>query len=113
MTKLFILTIFSALLLSCSKNIYQQKEEYIKFKNTGRHISINLKVNQYKEGNFYFDTASGWFIIDSTFYKNKRMSFNHYSESENIGTGNSPGKMIRILDTIKYSISNNAFFFKV
>lgn len=50
MSKLSILMIFSLLLLSCSKNIYQQKEQYIKFKNTGRHISINLKINQYDEG---------------------------------------------------------------
>lgn len=112
MNKLFILTILSSLLFSCTQNIHQQKEQYIKFKNTGRHISINLNVNKYREGNFYFDTASGWFIIDSTFYKNKRMSFNHYSESENIGTGNSPGKMIRILDTIKFSVSNKTFFSK-
>ena len=109
MVKLLILTIFSSLLLSCTKNIYQQKEESLKFKNNGRHIYIKLKANEYDEGNFYFDTASGWFIIDSTFYKNKRMSFNHFSESENIGTGNSPAKMIQILDTIKFSVSNNTF----
>jgi hypothetical protein len=109
MVKLLILTIFSSLLLSCTKNIYQQKKESIKFKNNGRHIYIKLKANEYDEGNFYFDTASGWFIIDSTFYKNKRMSFNHFSESENIGTGNSPAKMIQILDTIKFSVSNNTF----
>lgn len=109
MVKLLILTIFSSLLLSCTKNIYQQKEESIKFKNNGRHIYIKLKANEYDEGNFYFDTASGWFIIDSTFYKNKRMSFNHFSESENIGTGNSPAKMIQILDTIKFSVNNNTF----
>lgn len=69
MTKLSILMIFSLLLLSCSKNIYQQKEQYIKFKNTGRHISINLKINQYDEANFYFDTGSPWLFIDSTFIK--------------------------------------------
>ena len=109
MVKLLILTIFSSLLLSCSKNIYQEKKESIKSKNNGRHIYIKLKANQYDEGNFYFDTASGWFIIDSSFYKNKRMSFNHFSESENTGTGNSPAKMIQILDTIKFSVSNNTF----
>lgn len=109
MVKLLILTIFSSLLLSCSKNIYQEKKESIKFENNGRHIYIKLKANEYDEGNFYFDTASGWFIIDSTFYKNKRMSFNDFSESENIGTGNSPAKMIQILDTIKFSVSNNTF----
>lgn len=87
MTKLPILMIFSLLLLSCSKNIYQQKEQCIKFKNTGRHISINLKINQYDEGNFYFDTGSPWLLIDSTFYKNQKMSFNHFSESENAGVG--------------------------
>lgn len=112
MTKLFILTIFSSLLLSCSQNIYQQKEKYIKFKNDGRHIYAKLKVNQYGEGNFYFDTGSGWFIIDSTFYKDKGMSFNHFSESENIGVGNNPAKMIRIFDTIKFSANNNTFFSK-
>ncbi len=100
------------MLLSCSKNIYTQKEKHIKFKNTGRHISISLKVNQYQKGNFYFDTASGWFIIDSTFYKKKGMSFKHFSESENVGTGNNPAKMIRILDTVKLSSYNNIFFSK-
>ena len=112
MTKLSILIIFSSLLLSCSKNIYQQKEKQIEFKNTGRHISINLKINQYDEGNFYFDTASPWFIIDSTFYKNQKMSFGHFSESENIGTGNNPVLITRILDTVEFSIIDNVYFSK-
>ncbi len=112
MSKLSILMIFSLLLLSCSKNIYQQKEQYIKFKNTGRHISINLKINQYDEGNFYFDTGSPWLLIDSTFYKNQKMSFNHFSESENAGVGNNPVKMTRILDTVEFSVIDNTFFSK-
>ncbi|WP_139423645.1 aspartyl protease family protein [Chryseobacterium mulctrae] len=112
MTKLSILIIFSSLLLSCSKNIYQQKEQYVKFKNTGRHISINLKINQYDEGNFYFDTGSPWLLIDSTFYKNQKMSFNDFSESENAGVGNNPVKMTRILDTVEFSVIDNTFFSK-
>lgn len=112
MTKLSILIIFSSLLLSCSKNIYQQKEQYIKLKNTGRHISINLKINQYDEGNFYFDTGSPWLLIDSTFYENQKMSFSHFSESENAGVGNNPVKMTRILDTVEFSVIDNTFFSK-
>lgn len=112
MTKLSILIIFSSLLLSCSKNIYQQKEQYIKFKNTGRHISINLKINQYDEGNFYFDTGSPWLLIDSTFYENQKMSFSHFSEFENGGVGNNPVKITRILDTVEFSVIDNTFFSK-
>lgn len=112
MIKSLLLIIVSTILLSCSKNMFQQKEHYIKFKNTGRHICINLKINQYDEGSFYFDTGSPWFIIDSTFFKNQKMSFNHFSESENAGVGNNPVKTIRILDTIEFSIVDNTFFSK-
>ena len=112
MAKLIVLIIFSSLCLSCSNNIYQQKEQYIKFKNTGKHIYINLKVNQYKKGNFYFDTASPSLVIDSTFYKNRKMSFSHYSESNITGAGNSTTKMIRVLDSIKYSDNNHTFLSK-
>lgn len=109
MSKLLILIIFSFLILSCSKNIFSNKEQYIKFKNSGRHISISLKINDYNEGNFYFDTGSPWLIIDSTFYKNQEMFFNHYTQSENKGVGNNQIKMLRVLDTIKFSANNNKF----
>ena len=67
MIKWLNLVVFSSLLLSCSHNISKQKNgEYINLNNYGKHISVNLKVNQYQEGNFYFDTASPWLIIDST-----------------------------------------------
>lgn len=110
MAKLFILTIFASLFLSCSQNIYQQKEEYIKFKNNGRHIYIKLKVNQYDAGNFYFDTASPWLVIDSTFYKSQEMSFNNYSEYENSGGAKNLPKIITIRDTINFSINKNTFY---
>jgi hypothetical protein len=110
--KLFIFTLFSFLLLSCTSKIQQENEQYIKFKNTGKHISIHLKINDYKKGNFYFDTGSPWLMIDSTFYKNQKMTFNRYSVSENIGVGNNPAKIIRVLDTLKFSINNNTFFSK-
>ena len=112
MTKILILTIFSSLLFSCSKNIYSKNEEFIRFKNTGKHISVKLKINQYKKGNFYFDTASPWFVIDSTFYKNQKISFKIYSKDENIGVGNNPSKLIRVHDTINFSINKNTFFSK-
>ena len=101
------------MLVSCSKNIYRQKEQCIKFKNTGRHISINLKINQYKEGNFYFDTGSPWLIIDSTFYKNQRMSFNYFSKQEISGVGNNRNNIVKVLDTIKIYSNNNTFSSKL
>ena len=110
MIKILILTIFSSFLLSCSKNVYQYKEQHIKFKNTGRHISVNLKVNQYGSGNFYFDTGSPWFVIDSTFYKKQKMTFNKYAELEVTGAGSNKTKMIRVLDTIKFSADKKKFF---
>lgn len=109
MAKQLALIIFSSFLLSCSKNIYNQNERFINFKNTGRHININLKVSQYGEGNFYFDTGSPWMIIDSTFYKNQQMSFNYYSKQEITGVGDNRRNMIKVLDTIKISANNNTF----
>lgn len=112
MHKLLVLAIFTSLLLSCSKNIHRQKDEYINFKNNGKHISIDVKINQYKKGNFYFDTASPWLIIDSTFYKNQKMSFNNYSEINLTGAGNGYVKVIRVMDSIKYSDNKNTFLSK-
>lgn len=112
MAKQLFLAIFSLLLLSCSAGKFQQKEQSVKLKNTGSHISIKLKINQYKEGNFYFDTASSWTIIDSSFYKDQEMAFNHLSSVGNNVVGNSSLKMTRVLDTITISTKNNTFFSK-
>ncbi|WP_102978742.1 PDZ domain-containing protein [Chryseobacterium scophthalmum] len=109
MSRLPKIVLFSFLLISCSKNIYSQKEQHINLKNNGKHVSIHLKINQYKKGNFYFDTASPWLIIDSTFYKNQKMSFNYYSKQEITGVGDNRQNMIKVLDTIKISANNNAF----
>lgn len=113
MSKILFISILCLMLVSCSKNIYRQKEQCINFKNTGRHISINLKINQYKEGNFYFDTGSPWLIIDSTFYKNQRMSFNYYSKQEISGVGNNRNNIVKVLDTIKIYSNNNTFSSKL
>ena len=113
MSKILFISILCLMLVSCSKNIYRQKEQCIKFKNTGRHISINLKINQYKEGNFYFDTGSPWLIIDSTFYKNQRMSFNYFSKQEISGVGNNRNNIVKVLDTIKIYSNNNTFSSKL
>ena len=110
MIKAFILLFFSLLLISCSRNIYQQKERFIKFKNTGRHININLKIDKYDEGIFYFDTGSGWLIIDSTFYNKQKMAFNHLTNAKIKGVGNNYANMTQILDTVKFSTGNNVFF---
>lgn len=112
MHKLLALAIFASLLLSCSKSFHQQNEEYINFKNNGKHISIDVKINQYKKGNFYFDTGSPSLVLDSTFYKNQKMSFNNYSESNINGAGSSTVKMIRVLDSIKYSNNSHTFLSK-
>lgn len=97
-------------LSSCSKSILRSNEEYIKFKNTGRHIGINLKPKNYQEGFFYFDTGSAWFIIDDSYYKNQKMTFKNSYASEMGGVGNGVTKTIRILDTINFSINNYNFY---
>src|SRR5690554_386281 len=106
---LFLISIM--FLSSCSKKLYfEDNKETIKFKNTDSHISVNLKINQYNKGNFYFDTGSAWLIIDDTYYKNQKMSFENSFESEMGGVGNDVTKNIRILDTINFSIDNLNFY---
>src|SRR5690554_4758717 len=94
---LFLISIM--FLSSCSKKLYfEDNKETIKFKNTDSHISVNLKINQYNKGNFYFDTGSGWLAIDSAFAENQKMSFENSFESEMGGVGNDVTKNIRIID---------------
>src|SRR5690554_2595221 len=98
-------------LSSCSKKLYfEDNKETIKFKNTDSHISVNLKINQYNKGNFYFDTGSGWLAIDSAFAENQKMSFENSFESEMGGVGNDVTKNIRIMDTIDFSLGNYNFY---
>src|SRR5690554_3672391 len=106
---LFLISIM--FLSSCSKKLYfEDNKETIKFKNTDSHISVNLKINQYNKGNFYFDTGSAWLIIDDTYYKNQKMSFENSFESEMGGVGNGLTTTIRILDTINFAIENHNFY---
>src|SRR5690554_2687871 len=108
-TVLFLISIM--FLSSCSKKLYfEDNKETIKFKNTDSHISVNLKINQYNKGNFYFDTGSAWLIIDDTYYKNQKMSFENSFESEMGGVGNGLTTTIRILDTINFAIENHNFY---
>ena len=109
MIKQIFLFLFCLILFSCSKNIYHQKEYYINFKNTEGRICVKLKVNKYKEGNFYFDTGANRFVIDSSFYKNQKMSFENYSQTQSKGVGNVMPKMIKIYDTIHFSMNKNSF----
>lgn len=106
---LFLISIM--FLSSCSKKLYfEDNKETIKFKNTDSHISVNLKINQYNKGNFYFDTGSGWLAIDSAFAENQKMSFENSFESEMGGVGNDVTKNIRIMDTIDFSLGNYNFY---
>ncbi len=110
MIKIFFLTLFSSFLLSCSQNNYSRSKQCIKLINAGGHISMNLKINEYDKGNFYFDTGSTSLVIDSIFYKKQKMSFNKYTASEIIGAGSKTTKMIRVLDSIKFFANKNIFF---
>jgi|SRR5690554_602233 len=108
--KYFLLLIYILFLSSCSKKLFSNNEQTIKFKNTDSHISVNLKIENYNKGCFYFDTGSGWLAIDNTFYKNQKMSFNNFTESEIIGVGNNVVKNTRIMDTIDFSLGNYNFY---
>lgn len=108
--RILFLFISISLFFSCSKNTFSSKEQFIKFKKTDGFISFNLKPENYDKGLFYFDTGSAWFIIDDTYYKNQKMSFNNVFESEIGGSGNGFTKSTRILDTINFSIENQDFY---
>lgn len=109
--KTLLYLLFALIFLSsCSKNIFKKNEQYIKFKKTDGFISFNLKPENYDKGLFYFDTGSAWFIIDDTYYKNQKMSFNNVFESKTGGSGNGFTKSTRILDTINFSIENQDFY---
>ncbi|HUH26256.1 MAG TPA: hypothetical protein VLY87_06485 [Flavobacterium sp.] len=111
MKTLFYLLFALLFLSSCSKNIlFGQKEKDIKFKNTGRHISVNVKIDNYDRGNFYFDTGSTWLVIDSSYYKNQKMLFKNLLEDEMDGVGNKQAKSIQILDTINFTIDSHNFY---
>ena len=108
MIKLYCIILFCTIFISCTKNIYPQ-EESIDFKRTENRIYIKLKVNQYKVGNFCFDTGADRFIIDSTFYKRQQMSFKNYSEVQTIGIGNTITRTVKVHDTIHISANDYSF----
>lgn len=105
---LFLFTIM--FMFSCSKSVVSSKEERIKFKNTGRHIGINMKLENYKKAFFYFDTGSAWLMIDSTYLKSQKINFRNTIEYKIEGVGNSVKKNIKVLDTINFNISKNKFY---
>ena len=108
--RIFFILLYLLLLSSCSDKFFTNNRQSIKFKIEGEHIVINLKPANYKKGSFYFDTGSGWLIIDETYYEKQKMTFVDIFESKMGGVGNEVTKSTRILDTICFCIGNKKFY---